>query len=199
MPKSWNGSSQSSSATRSVLMLNCSMKRVFGLVCVVAAGAIVGGCSSVPTYPTVHTANTVNTPVRESTRVAEGQTLTVRLAREEGMINGWRLSSECFDNGKLQLISRTQQQSVAGGLAGVGEQAADVFTFSAVDEGFVTLTFVCDQLVSAGDRRAAGMWLDVNVFNARAEARAAAEAQKAAEEAAEAEAHAIAAAQREWE
>jgi predicted secreted protein len=184
-------------------MLNHSTTRVLGLITGAALATVFGGCASVQTYPTVHTASINAQQVREFARVAEGETLTIRLPTEGGCAYGWRLAPESFNNDLVALTGRHEQRSVNGALATFGEPALDVFTFDALDAGTTTLAFVYDQRMNAEQSQLAKFWLEVNVFNARAEARAAAEAREAAEEAAQAaadaEAEAFAAADSETE
>jgi predicted secreted protein len=169
-----------------------SLGRWCGLAAIASVACLAGCSSTVQTWPVVHTSSIKMARTQESTRVAEGQILTVQLPTEGGTPYIWRLSPDSFSNGFVQLESRREQQTPNGTFASIGEPAMDVFTFHAVNAGQTTLKFMLDQRMNADHSRIAQMTLHIDVFNARVEARAAAEAREAAQEAAEAQAIAAA-------
>lgn len=160
-------------------MLNFFTKRTVASSCalVVLAVGFSGCSSSVKTWPVTHTAANGKMQLRASTRVAEGETLTVQLPTEGGAAYVWRLAPQSFQNENVVLQSRLGQRASDGRAAGIGEPAMDVFTFHATDVGSTTLVFTRDQGLLPDRSKLMNMTLNIEVFDAQAEARAAAEAQ----------------------
>lgn len=172
-------------------------------------GSLFAGCATtVETYPTTHTAKIAGPETTATTRVAEGETLTVQLPTTAKSVYAWRLAPESITSRFITLQNRREQRNAKGGLASTGEPAKDVFTFEATDSGSVPLVFIYD-CAWGGQSETLMYTLDVEVYDAHAEARARrkeeermrkeaealAKAEEAQRKALEAEAQAIAAAE----
>lgn len=161
------------------------------------------GCSSsvkVNTEPTVLDTSVEGVQGHVATRVAQGQTLTVKLPTRTGTPYGWRLAPESNDGNCVYFVERKDQMTDERTIAFGDDAAIDMFTFKANKPGTQTLEFIYDCQPGGPKSKSMRMTLDVQVYNAKAEAmakmKAAEEARIAAEEALKAaqEAEAIAAA-----
>jgi predicted secreted protein len=130
------------------------------------------GCATtVETYPTTHTARISGPESAATTRVAEGETLTVQLPTKPKSVYAWRLAPESTTSNFITLLNRREQRNAKSGVASSGEAANDVFTFAATDSGSVPLVFIYD-CAWGGQSKTMMFTLDVEVYNAQAEARA---------------------------
>jgi len=128
------------------------------------AAATFSGCeSSIKTVPTTHMAEVATPDAHESTWVAKGQTLTVKLPTKGGSSNGWRLSPACADSDLITLEKRRAQINDQGVLASHGEQAWDEFTFHAHETGRISIEFFFDNLRNPSARPAQRLVLDVGI------------------------------------
>ena len=162
------------------------------------------GCSSsvkVTTEPTVLDTNVEGVQGHVSTRVAQGQTLTVKLPTRTGTTYGWRLAPESNEGSSVFFVERMDQMTDDRTIAFGDDSAIDIFTFKANKPGMQTLEFIYDCQPGGSKSKSMRMTLDVEVYNAKSEAiakmKAAEEARVAAEQALKAarEAEAIASAE----
>jgi predicted secreted protein len=159
------------------------------------------GCSNSPkveTKPTVLDTNVEGVQGHVATRVAQGQTLTVKLPTRTNTPYGWRLTPESNEGSNVFFVERMDQITDERTLAFGDDSAMDLFTFKANKPGAQTLEFIYDCQPGGPKSKSMRMTLDVEVYNAKSEAmakmKAAEEARIAAEEALKAakEAEAIA-------
>ena len=139
------------------------------------------GCSSSPkveTKPTVLDTSVEGVHGHVSTRVAQGQTLTVKLPTRTNTTYGWRLTPASNESNNVYFVERMDQITDERTLAFGDDAAIDMFTFKANKPGMQTLEFVYDCQPGGSKSKSMRMTLDVEVYNAKAEALA-----KAAEEA----------------
>lgn len=128
------------------------------------SAATLGGCeSTIKTSPTVHMSAVATPDAHESTWVAKGQTLTVKLPTQGGSYVGWRLSPSCADSSLISLEQRRGQVNDQGALASHGQPAWDEFTFHASQVGRISLEFFLDNLRSPSASPAQHLVLDVGI------------------------------------
>lgn len=145
---------------------------VVPVVAMMMAGTLLTGCTThVTTYPTTHTASITGAESTARTRVAEGETLTVQLPTTAKSMYAWRLSPEAHSSRYITFANRKEQINPQGGVAVVGEPAKDVFTFHATEPGTIPLVFIYD-CAWGGKSETLQFTLDVEVYDAVAEARA---------------------------
>ena len=155
------------------MLISFSKRNAVYTCALISIAAMLGGCStSVKTIPVTHTASDGRMQSQASTRVAEGETLTVKLPTQGGATYVWRLAPESAKSENVVLLSRVGQRSMDGGIAATGEPAMDVFTFEATEVGSTTLMFKRDQGLLPDQSKMVNMTLNVEVFDAEAEAEA---------------------------
>jgi hypothetical protein len=144
-------------SVRKFTRITCAALMAFALTTLSGCG------SSVKTSPTVHIATVATPDAHESTWVARGQTLTVKLPTKGGSNVGWRLSPACADSDLVTLEQRRAQVNDQGVLASVGEPAIDEFTFRATHTGRVSLEFFLDNLRAPSPKPFQRLVLDVGI------------------------------------
>ena len=110
-----------------------------------------------------------------SARIAKGQKLTVKLPTDADSKYVWRLSPTSFENDHLTMIDRQGKMNAENSVAYGDDQASDIFTFRASKPGPQTLDFIFDSQPGCPQSKTSYVTLNVEVFDAKAEALAKAE------------------------
>src|SRR5262245_30520285 len=101
-------------------MITCTTSRIRGMLALAAAAIVatnLGGCASFKTEPTIHVAAPVSgSQASQTTWVAKGQTLTVKLPTRGGASYSWRLAPGAAKNSLCSYQGRREQVNESGAM-----------------------------------------------------------------------------------